>query len=63
VLADAKRDWTYVDFEAVYMARDLGVIMNSYFEIPAGVRPLLLICVMYYAMMQAAIWTKCEPSP
>jgi hypothetical protein len=60
VLADAERDWMYVDFEDVYMARDLGVIMNSYFEIPAGIRPLLLIYVMYYAMTEAAIWMKCE---
>lgn len=60
VLADAERDWTRVDFENVYAARDLQVITNSYFEIPAGVRPLLLVRVMYYAMTQAAIWTKRE---
>jgi hypothetical protein len=61
VLADAaERDWTCVDFEDVYAPRDLQVITNSYFEIPAGVRPLLLVRVMYYAMTQAAIWTKRE---
>jgi len=60
VLAGAERDWTRVDFENVYAARDLQVITNSYFEIPAGVRPLLLVRVMYYAMTQAAIWTKRE---
>jgi len=58
VLANAEEDWTCVDFENVYAARDLQVITNSYFEIPAGVRPLLLVRVMYYAMTQAAIWTK-----
>jgi hypothetical protein len=62
VLLDAEKDWRRVDFEAVYAARDLQVIMNSYAEIPAGVRHLLLGRVMHYTMTQAAIWTKRQSS-
>jgi hypothetical protein len=62
-LLDAEKDWRRVDFEVVYAARDLQVIMNSYAEIPAGIRPLLLGRVMHCIMTQAAIWTKCEQLP
>jgi hypothetical protein len=62
VLFDAEKDWRRVDFEVVYAAKDLQVIMNSYAEIPAGIRPLLLGRIMHCAMTQAAIWTKRELS-
>jgi len=62
-LLDTEEDWRCVDFEVAYAARDLQVIMNSYAEIPAGIRPLLLGRVMHCIMTQAAIWTKCEQSP
>ena len=60
VLLDAEKDWRRVDFEDVYAAKDLQMIMNSYAEIPAGIRHLLLGRVMHCAMTQAAIWTKRE---
>lgn len=62
-LLDAEKDWRRVDFEVVYAARDLQVVMNSSAEIPAGIRPLLLGRVMHCIMTQAAIWTKREQSP
>jgi hypothetical protein len=60
VLIDAENDWRRVDFEDVYATKDLQMMMNSYAEIPAGIRPLLLGRVMHCAMTQAAIWTKRE---
>ena len=35
-------------------------MMNSYAEIPAGIRPLLLGRVVHCALTQGAIWTKRE---
>ncbi|KAI0303494.1 hypothetical protein B0F90DRAFT_1711462 [Multifurca ochricompacta] len=58
VLLDAENDRIRVDFEDVYAAEDLRAITNSYTEIPAGVRSLLLGCVMHQVMTQAVIWTK-----
>ena len=60
LLEDAEADWTCGDFEEVYTEEDLRVIKDSYAEIPAGIRPLLLGNVMHEVMMQAAFWTKCE---
>lgn len=61
VLLDAENDCMHVDFNDVYIGEDLQVIMDSYAEIPAGIRPLLLGRVMHRIMTQAAIWTKREP--
>jgi len=58
VLLDAEKDWRRVDFEDVYTAKDLQIIMDSYAEIPEGIRSLLLGRVMHRVMTQAAIWTK-----
>ncbi|KAI0259932.1 hypothetical protein BC834DRAFT_590042 [Gloeopeniophorella convolvens] len=58
VLADADNDRVHVDFEDVYVAEDLQVVAESYAEVPAGVRALLLGRVMHCTMTQAAIWTK-----
>ncbi|KAI0253838.1 hypothetical protein BJV78DRAFT_1388884 [Lactifluus subvellereus] len=60
VLLDAENDRVHVDFSDVYVGEDLQVIMDSYAEIPAGIRPLLLGRVMHQVMTQAAIWTKRE---
>lgn len=58
LLEDAEPDWTCSDFEEVYTDEDLQVIKNSYAEVPAGIRPLLLGHVMHRVMTQAAFWTK-----
>jgi len=58
VLLDAEKDWRRIDFEDVYAAKDLQMIMDSYAEIPAGIRSPLLGRVMHRVMTQAAIWTK-----
>ncbi len=60
LLEDVDADWTCGDFEEIYTEEDLQVIKDSYAEIPAGVRPLLLGNVMHEVMTQAAFWTKCE---
>jgi hypothetical protein len=60
LLEDDEPDWTCSDFEEVYTEEDLQVIENSYAEIPAGIRPLLLGHVMHRVMTQAAFWTKRE---
>jgi hypothetical protein len=60
VLLDAENDRIHVDFEDVYVADDLQTIADSYAEIPAGIRSLLLGQVMHRVMTQAAIWTKRE---
>jgi hypothetical protein len=59
-LQDADKDWTLVDFEDVYGEKDLKIILGSYAEIPAGIRPLLQGHVIHWVLTQAAIWTKCE---
>jgi hypothetical protein len=61
-LLDAEKDWSSVDFEDVYTAKDLQLILDSYAEIPAGIRPLLQGHVIHRVMTQAAIWAKCEES-
>jgi len=58
VLLDADNDCAHVDFNDVYVGDDLQVITDSYAELPAGIRPLLLGRVMHRVMTQAAIWTK-----
>jgi hypothetical protein len=60
VLHEAENDRVHVEFNDVYTGDDLQVIMDSYAEIPAGIRSLLLGCVMHRVMTQAAIWTKRE---
>jgi hypothetical protein len=60
LLEDAEADWTCGDFEEVYSEEDVEVIKNSYAEIPAGIRPLLLEQVIHLVMTQAAFWTKSE---
>jgi len=60
LLEEAEPDWTCSDFEEVYTEEDLQVIKDSYAEIPAGIRPLLLGDVMHRVMTQAAFWTKRE---
>jgi hypothetical protein len=60
LLEEAEPDWTCGDFEEVYTDEDLQVIKDSYAEIPAGIRPLLLGHVMHRVMTQAAFWTKRE---
>jgi hypothetical protein len=62
VLLEAENDRVHPEFSNVYMGEDLQVIMDSYAEIPAGIRPLLLGRVMHCVMTQAAIWTKSESS-
>lgn len=62
LLDDAEADWTCGDFEEVYAEDDLRVIKDSYAEIPAGIRSLLLGQVMHQVMTQAAFWTKCKES-
>lgn len=57
-LQDAEKDWGCVEFEGVYTAKDLQMVMDSYAEIPEGIRPLLLGRVVHWVMRQAAIWTK-----
>jgi hypothetical protein len=59
LLEDAEANWTCGDFEEVYAEEDVRVIKDSYAEIPAGIRPLLLGNVMHQIMTQAAFWTKC----
>ena len=51
-----------MEFEDVYAAKDLQLIMDSYAEIPAGVRALLLGRVIHSVRTEAAIWTKRESS-
>jgi hypothetical protein len=58
VLQDAEKDWTLVDFEDVYGEKDMKIILDSYAEIPAGIRPLLQGRIIHWIMTQAAIWTK-----
>jgi hypothetical protein len=60
LLEEAEPDWTCGDFEEVYTDEDLQVIKDSYAEIPAEIRPLLLGDVMHRVMTQAAFWTVCE---
>jgi hypothetical protein len=60
VLLEAENDRVHPEFNSVYMGDDLQVIMNSYAEIPAGIRPLLLGRVIHRVMTEAAIWTKSE---
>jgi hypothetical protein len=60
VLHEAENDRVHVEFNDVYTGDDLQVIMDSYAEIPAGIRSLLLGRVMHRVMTQAAIWTKRE---
>jgi hypothetical protein len=60
LLNNAEADWTCGDFEEVYAEEDLRVIKDSYAEIPAGIRQLILGHVMHQVMTQAAFWTKCE---
>jgi hypothetical protein len=60
VLHEAENDHVHVEFNDVYTGDDLQVIMDSYAEIPAGIRSLLLGRVMHRVMTQAAIWTKRE---
>lgn len=60
LLEEVDKDWTCGDFEEVYADEDLQIIKDSYSEIPAGVRPLLLERVMHEVMTQAAFWTKRE---
>ena len=59
-LQEADKDWTLVDFEDVYGEKDLKIILGSYAEIPAGIRPLLQGHIIHWVLTQAAIWTKCE---
>lgn len=63
VLLEADKDWSEVDFEDVYTAKDLQVILDSYAKIPAGIRPLLQGHIIHRVMTEAAIWTKREESP
>ena len=60
LLDDAEADWTCGDFEEVYTEEDIQIIKDSYAEIPAGIRPLLLGHVIHLVMTQAAFWTKSE---
>jgi hypothetical protein len=60
LLEDAETDWTCGDFEEVYTSEDLQVIKDSYADIPAGIRPLLLGEIIHRVMKQAAFWTKSE---
>jgi len=60
VLLGAEKDRRRIDFEDVYAAKDLQMIMDSYAEIPVGIRSPLLGRVMHGVMTQAAIWTKRE---
>ena len=62
VLLDAEKDWRHVDFEDVYPEKDVQIIMESYAEIPAGIRPLLQGRIIHSVMTQAAIWKKREDS-
>ncbi|KAI0283263.1 hypothetical protein BC826DRAFT_973785 [Russula brevipes] len=55
---DTETGWRCVEFDDVYAAKDLQLIMDSYAEIPAGVRDLLLGRVMHWVRTEAAIWTK-----
>jgi len=59
VLLGAKKD-RRIDFADVYTVKDLEMIIESYTDIPAGIRSLLLGHVMNRVMTQAVIWTKCE---
>jgi len=58
VLLDTETGWRCVEFDDVYAAKDLQLIMDSYAEIPAGVRDLLLGRVIHWVRTEAAIWTK-----
>lgn len=60
LLEDAAKSWTPGDFEEVYAEEDVQLIKDSYAEIPAGIRPLLLGHIIHFVMKQAALWTKSE---
>jgi len=58
LIEDTEPGWRCGDFEEVYAEEDLQIIKDSYGEIPAGIRSLLLGHVMYQVMTEAAFWTK-----
>jgi len=58
LLEDAEIDWTISDLEEAYAEKDLKFIMDSYAEIPSGIRPSLQGRVVHSVRTQAAFWTK-----